>query len=132
LRAGVQHDLLKFAAIVGFQRGVAVVEEGKYSVWFRTPVGEGAGIVEFGANGELSGGDTSFAYAGNWQQDGERFKASLTARRVTPGPPGVFGLDEIDITLVGYSDGDGSVLCSGFAKQSPGLKLKVTLVRLTD
>ncbi len=101
-------------------------------MWFRTPVGEGAGVVEFGPNGELNGGDTSFAYVGNWQQDDERFKALLTAKRMTPGPPGVFGMDEIDITLVGHSESDGSVLCTGFAKQSPGLKLGVTLVRLAD
>jgi hypothetical protein len=38
-----------------------MITEGKYSVWFRTPIGAGAGIVEFGPNGELSGGDTTFS-----------------------------------------------------------------------
>jgi hypothetical protein len=73
-----------------------MITEGKYSVWFRTPIGDGAGIVEFGPNGELSGGDTTFSYIGNWEQDGERFKAAISAKRMTPGPPGVFGMDEID------------------------------------
>jgi hypothetical protein len=109
-----------------------VLRDGKYSVWFKTPVGEGAGVVEFAPNGELSGGDTSFAYIGHWERDGERFKAILSAKRIAPGPPGVFGMDEIDITVAGYSDGGMSASCTGFAKQSPGLKLEITLIRIND
>jgi hypothetical protein len=109
-----------------------LITEGKYSVWFKTPVGEGAGVVEFFSNGSLSGGDTTFSYIGNWKQDGDRFKAAISARRISPGPPGVFGMDEIDITVAGHSAGGASVLCTGFAKQSPGLKLEVTLIRMRD
>lgn len=107
-----------------------MITPGKYSVWFKTPVGEGAGVVEFGPDGKLDGGDSTFAYAGNWTQQGEHFKASLSARRVAPGPPGVFGLDEIDIVVSGRSVDDSSTSCTGFAKQSPGLKLEVELVRI--
>ena len=64
-----------------------LITGGKYSVWFRTPIGEGAGVVEFGPNGKLSGGDTTFAYAGHWKQDGERFKATLSAKRIAPVRP---------------------------------------------
>jgi hypothetical protein len=32
----------------------------------------------------------------------------------------VFGMDEIDITVSGRSDGGASASCTGFAKQSPG------------
>ena len=109
-----------------------MITEGKYSVWFRTPVGEGAGVVEFGPDGKLCGGDTTFSYIGNWTQEGERFKATLSARRIAPGPPGVFGLDEIDIVVAGHSDDGVSASCTGFAKQSPGLKLDVALIRLCD
>jgi hypothetical protein len=109
-----------------------LITAGKYSVWFKTPVGEGAGVVEFSPDGKLSGGDTTFSYIGNWTQEGERFKAAIFARRIAPGPPGVFGMDEIDITLAGHCNGDGSTSCTGFAKQSPALKLEVTLIRLCD
>ena len=109
-----------------------MITEGKYSVWFRTPVGEGAGVVQFGPDGRLSGGDTTFSYSGRWKQEGERFKATLLAKRFASGPPGVFGMDEIDITVTGRSDGDVSASCSGFAKQAPGLKLDVTLIRMGD
>ena len=109
-----------------------MITEGKYSIWFKTPIGDGAGIVEFGPRGELSGGDTTFSYIGNWEQDGERFKAAISARRMAPGPPGVFGMDEIDIVVAGHSDDEVSASCTGFARQSPGLRLEVTLIRIRD
>jgi hypothetical protein len=49
--------------------------------WFKTPVGEGAGVVEFGPEGKLSGGDTTFSYTGDWEQVGNRFKAVMSATR---------------------------------------------------
>jgi hypothetical protein len=109
-----------------------LIAEGKYSIWFRTPIGEGAGVVEFLPNGELRGGDTTFSYTGSWKQHGERFKAAISAKRTAPGPSGVFGRDEIDITVTGRSDDGVTASCTGFAKQSPGLKLEVTLIRLRD
>ena len=109
-----------------------MITPGKYTVWFKTPVGEGAGVVELDADGKLIGGDTTYSYDGNWTQDAERFRTILTARRFAPGPPGVFGLDEIDIVVIGRSDDGASASCTGFAKQSPGLKLEVTLHRMRD
>lgn len=109
-----------------------MVTPGKYAVWFRTAVGEGSGVVEFGHDGSLTGGDDTFAYAGTWTQVDAHFKASLSARRVTPGPPGVFGLDAVDIIVSGRSADGTSLFCTGFAKQSPGITLDVELVRLLD
>jgi hypothetical protein len=34
--------------------------------------------------------------------------------------------------VAGYSDGGMSASCTGFAKQSPGLKLEITLIRIND
>jgi len=75
------------------------------------------------------GGDSTFSYDGQWSQDGGKFRAAISARRVVPGPPGVFGMDEIDIAV---SVDGGSVSCTGFAKQSPGLKLDIVLMRMGD
>lgn len=86
--------------------------------------------MELGANGKLSGGDTSFSYSGHWKQEGERFIANLTSKRFASGPS-VFGPDEIDITVEGPSNACVSASCTGFAKQAPGLKLEVTLVRMS-
>ncbi|MEA2822997.1 MAG: hypothetical protein QOJ86_5001 [Bradyrhizobium sp.] len=108
-----------------------MITEGKYSVWFKTPVGQGAGIVEFAPDGKLAGGDSTFSYVGHWKREGSRFKAELSAKRFEPGPPGVFGLDEIDIIITGSTHGNAGEL-TGFAKQAPALKLEVTLVRMSD
>ena len=113
-----------------YSESVQLITQGKYSVWFKTPIGEGAGVVEFGPDGKLSGGDTTFSYIGNWTQERERFKAAISAKRIASGPPGVFGMDEIDIVVAGQSDGGVSASCTGFAKQSPGLKLEVVLIRI--
>ncbi len=106
-----------------------MITPGKYSVWFKTPVGEGAGVVEFAPDGKLRGGDSTFSYEGNWTQEGNRFRATLSAKRTVSGPPGVFGLDEVDIVVVGQSDGSAAVSCKGFAKQAPGLELEIVLIR---
>jgi hypothetical protein len=65
-------------------------------VQFKTPVGDGFGDVEFSPDGRLRGGDATFAYDGSWSQEGERFKAVLSAERVVSGPPGVFGMDQVE------------------------------------
>ena len=109
-----------------------MIKEGRYSSWFKTPVGEGMGVIELGPDGKLSGGDATFSYTGHCVVEGERIRAVLNAKRFVAGPPGVFGLDEIDIVATGYSTDGITASCTGFAKQSPGIKLEVTLVRTSD
>jgi hypothetical protein len=41
-----------------------LIAQGKHSVWFRTPIGEAAGVVEFGPNGQLGGGIRRFLTKG--------------------------------------------------------------------
>lgn len=89
-------------------------------------------MVEFAPDGKLSGGDSTFSYEGTWTQEGERFRATLSAKRTLPGPPGVFGLDEVDLVVSGQTDGSSSISCTGFAKQAPGLKLEVVLIRAEE
>jgi hypothetical protein len=63
----------------------------------------------------------------NWHE-----RTPYLRKRMAPGPPGVFGMDEVDIIVVGHSDGGGSASCTGFAKQSLGLRLEVILIRMRD
>jgi hypothetical protein len=63
-----------------------MLSEGKYSIWFKTPVGAGAGVVELGSEGVLTGGDPSFAYSGHWEQDGDRFRAAISSKGIADGP----------------------------------------------
>lgn len=109
-----------------------MLSAGRYFVWFKTPIGEGAAEVELLHNGDLTGGDTSFAYAGRWRQIEDRFRADINAKRFAPGPPGVFGMDEIDIVVTGLSNGGRDLSGSGFAKQAPALKLTVMFNRMSD
>ena len=76
--------------------------------------------MEFSADGKLRGGDHTFAYDGSWRQDGERFRAALSAKRVLPGPPGVLGMDEVDIIIVGLSNGSPSVACTALQNSRQG------------
>src|SRR4051812_20859297 len=79
----------------------AMITPGRYSSWFKTRIRQGSGIVEIGPDGKLGGGDDTFVYNGRWSHDEERFRATLPAKRVVPGPPGVFGRDEVDIVVSG-------------------------------
>ena len=109
-----------------------MLRDGKYSVWFRTPLAEGTGVVVLAPDGKLSGGDTIMSYTGHWRTDGEQFEATLFATRHSTGP-GAFGeVDDLDLSLTGRSKGGITASCKGTAKQAPGLTLDATLVRMGD
>ncbi|MBR0696253.1 hypothetical protein [Bradyrhizobium lablabi] len=102
-----------------------MLRDGEYAAWYRTAHGEGTGIVHL-ANGRISGGDCAFVYGGSYEIDEHRFTATVTTRRYADGPTTVFGLDEIEAQLTGEIRGTTAV-CSGTAKQAPGLRFEVTL-----
>jgi T3SS negative regulator,GrlR len=102
-----------------------MLKDGKYAAWFRTSRGEGTGIVDL-ANGKISGGDSVFVYSGSYQIDDDRITAALTTRRYAPGPPTVFGIDEVDVKLTGRFNAM-MASCSGTAEQAPGILFEATL-----
>jgi hypothetical protein len=107
-----------------------MLRNGSYAAWFRTPQGEGTGIVELN-DGQLTGGDTVIGYDGSYTQDGDTFTATITTRRHALGQCSVFGLDNVDLTLSGKSTST-TASCSGTAKQAPGLRFEATLIRIDD
>ena len=107
-----------------------MLRNGSYSAWFRTPQGEGTGIVVLN-DGKMIGGDTVIAYTGSYVEEGDKFTASITTERHTQGQPSVFGVDEIDLTLTGKST-PTTASCTGTAKQAPGLTFEATLIRMAD
>jgi hypothetical protein len=111
--------------------GDAMLKNGKYSSWFKTPLGEGSGVVTL-CDGKISGGDVAISYEGSYVDDGERLTASFRAWRHTEGVPSVFGIDNFDVSLSGKSPSGKIVSCTGFAKQAPDLPFDVTLVRMDD
>lgn len=105
---------------------------GKYSVWFKTPIGEASGMAEFFADGKLEGVDSSFAYKGTWNLNGGRLHAKLSASRTSPGPPSLLGVDDVDMTVTEHASDGETIMCTGFARQSPGLRMDITLMRVPE
>jgi hypothetical protein len=107
-----------------------MLPDGFYGAWFKTPRGEGAGVVTL-ANGQLRGGDSALAYSGTFAQDGEHFTAIVATDRHAHGSPSVFGIDAVDISLTGKFTG-ASITCTGTAKQAPDLTIQAVLTRISD
>ncbi len=100
--------------------------DGKYTVWFHTPLGEGTGIVHL-IDGKITGGDCFFTYGGTYEASDGHFTATLTTRRFAQGlTPTVFGVDEIEVRLTGVYK-DGMARCSGTADQAPDLRFEAIL-----
>ena len=101
---------------------------GKYSAWFRTPLGEGMGIVVL-QDGNVSGGDTVISCSGTYEQHGDNFSAYIVIRRHTAVQLSVFGIDDVDISLTGRSTGT-TASCRGKSRQAQGLEFEATMIRM--
>jgi hypothetical protein len=78
------------------------------------------------ADGKISGGDCFITYGGAYQVEDDRFTATLTTKRHAAGPATVFGLDEVEVKLVGKVNGT-TACCAGSAEQAPGMTFEATL-----
>jgi hypothetical protein len=103
-----------------------MLRDGKYGAWFRTPRGQGTGVVDL-IEGRISGSDSFFTYGGSYEVDQLCFKAVLTVKRHTEGNPSVFGPDEVEVALSGVCSG-AVATCSGTAKEVPDVKFEATLI----
>ncbi len=107
-----------------------MLQNAQYSVWFRTPRGEGYGVISL-MDGNVSGGDTISSYTGTYVQDGDKFAATVAVKRHTQGPPSVFGIDNVDLMLSGKST-PTTASCVGTADQAPDITFQATLIRIAD
>jgi hypothetical protein len=103
-----------------------MLRDGKYAAWFRTPRGQGTGLVEL-IEGRISGRDTFFTYGGSYQVDQQRFTAVLTVKRHAEGNPSVFGPDRVEVSLTGLCSG-AVATCSGTAQEVPEVRFECTLI----
>ncbi|APO55688.1 hypothetical protein ACVIWV_005567 [Bradyrhizobium diazoefficiens] len=103
-----------------------MLRDGKYAAWFRTPRGQGTGVVDL-IEGRISGSDSFFTYGGSYRVNEKHFSAVLTVNRHTDGPPSVFGPDEVEVDLAGVCNGLVAT-CSGTAKEAPDVKFEATLI----
>src|SRR4051794_8227213 len=102
-----------------------MLPDGRYSAWFHIPQKEGMGIITL-ADGKLSGSDTVIAYSGSYVQHGDTFTATISTRRYADGQATIFGIDEVDIDLVGTSK-TTTASCTGVVRQRPGVPFEVVL-----
>jgi hypothetical protein len=103
-----------------------MLRDGKYAAWFRTPRGQGTGLVDL-VEGRISGSDSFFTYGGSYRVDQQRFTAVLTVKRHAEGNPSVFGPDEVEVNLSGVCSGMVAT-CSGTAREAPDIKFEATLI----
>lgn len=108
-----------------------MLKNGSYSAWYRTPQGDGTGVVELN-DGKVTGGDTVLAYSGSYVEDGDAFTALIATRRHTQGHPSVFGIDDVDLILTGNSSAPVTASCTGTVKQLPGMTFEAILIRMGD
>jgi hypothetical protein len=103
-----------------------MLSDGKYAAWFRTPRGQGTGLVDL-VDGRISGRDSFFTYGGSYQVHEQGFMAVLTVKRHTEGNPSVFGPDEVEVNLTGKCSG-AMATCSGTAREVPEVRFECTLI----
>ena len=78
------------------------MKNGLYQAKFSTPLGSGSGVV-VANNGKFLGGDASIYYSGQYLEENETIKATLTTGRHDSTGHSVFGTDNVTIQLSGSS-----------------------------
>ena len=112
-------------------RGLSL-QEGLYKVEFHTVHGTGNGVL-YATAGKLRGGNSGFAFIGNYTHRGDEIHVKISTQRHNPDPgfPPLFGIDMITLMLKGTANGD-MVDFEGTALQVPGVAFKAVLTRIGD
>jgi hypothetical protein len=108
------------------------LQEGLYKVEFHTVHGTGNGVV-YATNGKLRGGNSGFAFIGNYTRKGDEIHVKVSTQRhnADPGFKPLFGTDMITLTLKGTANGD-MIDFEGTALQLPGVAFRAVLTRIGD
>jgi hypothetical protein len=109
-----------------------ILREGLYKVEFHTVHGTGTGVV-YATGGKLRGGNSAFAFIGNYvdRDDGVHVKVSTQRHNDDPAFKPLFGTDMITLTLKGIAH-DDMVDFEGAALQLPGVAFRAVLTRISD
>ncbi len=102
------------------------MQDGLYKAAFKTPIGEGYGVVTL-SGGTLRGGDSMMYYVGTYSESGGQFTASVDVDKHSnvPGMISTFG--------PGNNNGqstDDSATAKGSSPQAPGVGFSLVLTRL--
>ena len=112
--------------------GDKILREGLYKVEFHTVHGTGTGVV-YATAGKLRGGNSAFAFIGNYVDKADSVQVKISTQRHNPDPAfmPLFGADMITLTLKGTENGE-MVDFEGTALQLPGVAFKAVLTRISD
>jgi hypothetical protein len=94
--------------------------------------GTGNGVI-YAVSGKLRGGNSGFAFIGNYTGKGDEIHVKISTQRHTddPGFNPLFRTDMVTLTLKGTANGD-MVDFEGTALQLPGVTFKAVLMRISD
>jgi len=122
---------LGYAAFIGSVGGTTL-REGLYKVDFHTVHGSGCGVIH-AIGGRLRGGNSAFAFVGNYQTRGDAISVKVSTLRYNNDPAigSLFGFAGVTLTLTGIQH-DDMVDFEGEALQAPGVHFKAVLTRLSD
>ena len=83
--------------------------------------------------GKFRGGNSAFAFIGNYTDKGDGIQAKVMTQRHNPDPAfkPLFGTDMITVMLKGAQNGN-VVDLEGTALQLPGVTFKAVLTRISD
>ena len=108
------------------------MQDGLYKVEFHTVHGIGSGVI-YATSGKLRGGNSAFAFIGNYGGAGDaiQVKVSTSRHHDDPSFKPLFGTDMITLTLRGRQT--GSIIdFEGTALQLPGVAFTAILTRISD
>ncbi|MDI1265854.1 MAG: hypothetical protein PS018_21640 [bacterium] len=108
------------------------MREGLYTAEFHTVHGTGTGVI-YAVNGKLRGGNSAFAFLGNYTEkpDGIHVKVTTQRHNADPAFKPLFGSDMITLTLKGTDNGN-MVDFEGAPLQLPGVTFKAILTWISD
>ena len=108
------------------------MQEGLYKVEFHTVHGTGSGVL-YATSGKLRGGNSGFAFIGNYTRKGDEIHVKVSTQRhnADPGFKPLFGTDMITLMLKGTAN-DDMIDFEGTALQLPGVAFRAVLTRIGD
>jgi hypothetical protein len=111
---------------------MGILREGLYKLEYHTVHGTGTGVL-YAIGGKLRGGNSAFAFVGNYSDRSDGIHAKVSTRRHNPDPAfrPLFGVDMVTLTLKGTENGD-MVDFEGEALQLPGVNFKAVMTRIAD
>jgi len=89
--------------------------------------------VIYAVDGRLRGGNSAFAFIGNYADKSDGIHVKISTQRHNPDPAfrPLFGTDMITLTLKGTESGN-MVDFEGTALQLPGVHFRAILTRISD